>query len=228
MLTIICGEDTIASRTYFINLQSEYQKKGFYIEKILPNQIEEVIKMNGNEGMLFNGEKLYSVQGLTTYTARKKSKEFEGVIKKLIEDKEITVLDWEEKSAREIKLKATDVKEFKPSQTVFQLQESLYPKNLKQFLITLNMLAETQEEGFIFTMLARHSRTLLLTKTNQLPSTVPPWMKQKLKAQADRWTVEGLSGFYEGIAKLDTSIKTSTNLYGIKGSLELLGCYFLA
>ncbi len=148
-------------------------------------------------------------------------------MKKLIDDKSTTIIDWEEKSGREIKLKPSEIKEFKLSNTVFQLQEACYPGNLKTFIKSLNTVSETQDEGFIFTMLSRHIRTLLLTKTDQLPTSVPFWMKKKFLDQTNRWSLEGLLGFYEGIARLDSSIKTSNNLYGIKGSLELLSCYYL-
>lgn len=227
MLTIICGEDTTASREHFTSLQTEFKSKGYFIERIEPNQIEEIAKSLGNELMLFSEKRLYTVQGLTSYTARKKGKEFETVMKTLIDNKAVEVIDWEEKSGREIKLKASSIKEFKPSQTIFQLQEACYPGNLKSFIKLLNLVAGTQEEGFIFTMLARHTRTLLLSKTGQLPDSVPFWMKKKFQDQAGKWTLEGLQGFYEGIAKLDVSIKSTGNIYGIKGSLELLGCYFL-
>jgi hypothetical protein len=227
MLTIICGEDTVASRAYFITLQEEYQKKGYFLDKIQPNQIEEVAHSQTDGGMLFFEKRVYVVQNLTSYTARKKSKEFEATMQSLIANKQLEIIDWEEKSGREIKLKASQVKEFKPSASIFQLQEACYPQNLQSFVKQLNAVADTQEEGFIFTMLARHTRTLLLAKTNQLPSTVPFWMKKKFQDQADKWTLEGLTGFYEGLAKLDLSTKTNHNIYGIKGSLELLGCYFL-
>jgi hypothetical protein len=228
MLTIICGEDTTASRKYYIQLLEEFSQKAYFIDKIQPNQIEEVTKSAGNDGMLFNDKKMYAVQNLTSFTARKKSKDFESVLKTLIDSKSVEVLDWEEKSAREIKLKATQIKEFKASKNIFQLQEACYPKNLQNYIKLLRSVSEDQEEGFIFTMLSRHIRTLLLAKSNQLPSTVPPWMRGKFQSQADKWSLEALTGLYESLAKLDTSIKTSSNLYGIKGSLELLACYYMA
>ena len=227
MLTIICGEDTVQSRAHFIKLQQEYKAKGYYVEKINPNQIEEIAFSKGNDGMLFNDQKMYTVQNLSSFTARKRSKEFEGVMKSVIDSPLIELLDWEEKSAREIKIKAPKIIEFKPPETIFQLQESCYPGNQKQFIFFLRTLAETQEEGFIFTMLTRHIRTVFLAKTKQLPSTVPFWMKQKFESQANKWSNNSLSGFYEGLAKIDVSLKTSNNIYGIKGSIELLSCYYL-
>jgi hypothetical protein len=178
--------------------------------------------------MLFNEKKVYFMQNLTTYTARKKSKEFEATMQSLIANKEVEVIDWEEKPARDIKIKTPQIKEFKLSQSIFQLQEALYPKNLTNYIKLLRTVSKNQEESFIFTMISRHIRTLLLTKSGALPSTVPFWMKKKFEGQADRWTMENLVSFYEGLAKLDSSIKTSSNLYGIAGSLELLSCYFLS
>ncbi len=227
MLTIICGEDSISSRSYFISLQTDYKQKGYQIISIPANQIEQVIKSSGNELMLFTDKQVYAVEHLTTYTTRKKSKDFEILLRSLIDDKDIEVIDWESKGAREIKIKTPNVKEFKLSQSVFQLQEACFPGKLKLFLTLLNKLSESQEEGFIFVMLCRHIRTLILARTQQLPPSVPFWMKKKLNDQAIKWSLELLLGFYEGLARIDSSTKTSSNIYGVKRSIELLTCYFL-
>jgi hypothetical protein len=227
MLTIICGEDTTASRNYLVQLQADYKKKGYFVQQILPSQIEDIMKEGGGELTLFNEQKIYFVSNLTTFIGLKKNKEFLSEFQKFTENKSVEVIDWEEKTARDIKIQGATVKEFKASESIFQLLDTCYPTNIKTFLNSLEKVSETQEEGFIYTMLHRHIRTLILTQSDALPSSVPFWMKKKLQSQTVKWKPDNLVSFYEALTKIDSTLKTGTNLYGIKKNLQILSCYFL-
>jgi hypothetical protein len=228
MLKIICGEDSVASRKRYTDLIQEYIKKGYYIAYAQPNQIEEIGKNMGGETMLFNEKKVYFMQNLTSFTARKKDKAFTAVLQGVISNPSLEVIDWEDgKGSRDIKIKTPDIEEYKPSQTIFQFLDLCYPGNLIPFVASLNEVLKTQEEGFVYTMLHRHIRTLVLAATRQLPASVPVWMKKKHESQAQKWNTELLVGFYDGLARIDSGLKTNANIYGIKKSIELLAVYFL-
>ena len=147
----------------------------------------------------------------------------------LIKDKAIEAVTWEEEiSSRELKFpKGPLVKEFKPSQNIFKLQDSLYPGNLKNFLLIINELSASVDENFIFIMLLRHLRNLLLIKSGTVSSRLQPWQVAKLKSQAAHWQIDKLANFYDSFHKIDVSQKTSANPYSLKKSLDILSVYYL-
>src|SRR3989339_49829 len=121
MITIICGEDTISSRNYFISL-------------------------------------------------KKKNKKIVDDLQRIAAMKDVELVDWEEVSGWELKLKKIgQIKEFKPNQTIFKLLDLLYPGNKVLFLSLLNKLSQELDENFIFIMLIRYVRNLIVIKEGAIP-----------------------------------------------------------
>lgn len=227
MLITICGEDTAASRKYLQQLKEDYRKKEYAVFTVKPTELEEAYKNDLQSSTLFNTNKVFFVDNLSSSIGRK-SDTFKKIIEKINADKDVTVINWEGKSAWELKSKAYgSLKEFKPASTIFELLDACYPGNLRSFITKLNTVSEYQDEIFIFTLLHRQVRSLILASENIFPPTVAPWQRGKLASLAKQWQKEKLLSFYEGLYKIDLSLKTSNNVYGVKKSLELLSCYYL-
>lgn len=233
MLLIVCGEDNAASRAFFSSYIEEQKKKGAEIIFCNPSDLLELHKGTSQSLHLFSPLLIYVTEKLETAGFRKSTKVkkdalFEAITT-LAQDKNLQIVDWEEgKPSRELKLKdLAQIKEFKPSKSIFSFLDQCIPKNKIAFISTLTQLSQSQDEQFIFIMLHRHLRTLILTQTNNLPSKIPSWQRYKLKGQADKWTKESLLNFYEGLIKIEISTKSGTNPYGIKKSLEILACHYL-
>jgi len=233
MLTIICGEDTAASRNYLNELKNNYQKKNYYLQAIEPAEVIDLVKGMAEENTLFGQKKIFITQNLDKALKRpgrgkKVTDPLFETLAKIAEDKEIELIDWENKSAWELKLKKTGIlKEFKPSANIFKLTEICSPGNLKTFVTNLNALNDISDEQFIFIMLTRHIRNLILAKQNSLPANFPPWQKGKMYSQAKLWDMEKLIKFYEGLHRIDIASKTSNLSYGIIKALDILAVYFL-
>lgn len=229
MLITVCGEDTIASRNYVNTLKQQYKSKEYEIKNIPSKEVLEVIKSGANSLSLFEQKRVFFIEGFNTYISRIKDKNVLKGIEEISTNKDIEIVNWEEgKSSRDIKTKLLGtVKEFKPDKSIFSLLDTCYPGNLQTFIQVLNQVTETQDEGFAYAMLCKHIRTLILAGSDAVPSSVPSWQKYKLIGQAKKWDLEKLTSFYDGLAKIDVSLKTSNNIYGIKKSLELLACYYL-
>lgn len=149
-------------------------------------------------------------------------------IKKLIETKGIEVVDWEDQvSARELKITGAAVKEFKPAQNIFKLLDACYPSNLKTFLKILHEIPAKTEEGFVYIMLVRHIRNLLLAKSGAVNAKLASWQLAKMRQQAKLWQDEPLISFYDGLYRIDVSTKTGKNPYSLGKSLDILASYFL-
>ncbi|MFH0979327.1 MAG: hypothetical protein V1803_00015 [Candidatus Roizmanbacteria bacterium] len=229
MLTIICGEDSIASRDYYSNLKKSYQDKVFQIIEIPSSELENIPSWMAESQSLFNQNKIFFTVNINKRLSRKLNLKINKVVEQLIKDKTVEVIDWEEEiSSRELKFpKGFIIKEFKPPQNIFKLQDALYPGNLKSFLSILNQLTETVDENFVFIMLIRHLRNLLLVKIGQGNSKLQSWQIAKLKNQVSKWQLDKLINFYDSFHKIDVSQKTSTNPYTLKKSLDILSVYYL-
>lgn len=228
MLTIICGEDTRASRKHFQSIKEQYVANGFEIVNLSGVQYEMLREQMTESASLFQPKRAFFSEGLVKSLKLKRSKEMLSKIDTLVHDKHITWFDWETYSAREItNPKTAKIQEFKVAASIFNLLDECYPGNMKHFITQMNVLLDTEEDGFIYAMLCKHIRGLILAKTNSLPGNTSPWARKKMTTQAALWPYEKLVSFYEGLARLDVSIKTSNNPHGIKKSIDILACYLL-
>ena len=229
MLTIVCGEDSVSSYNYYSSLKKTYSDKDYEILDVNSSDLENINSWMGESQSLFKQNKIFFTQNVNKKLSRKLNLKINRVVEKLIKDKTIEVVSWEEEiSQRMLKFpKGVVVKEFKPQQNIFRLQDALYPGNLKNFLEILNRLNDTVDENFIFIMLIRHLRNLLLVKTGSSDNKLQKWQIYKLKSQAAKWRLDKLIDFYDSFHKIDASQKTSTNPYSIKKSLDIIACYYL-
>lgn len=229
MLTIICGEDSIASRNYFTDQQKVFLENNFEIVNVSYQQVLELDESEASSTSLFTQKRVYFTNSLNKKVLKKLNSKTERKIKEIIISKEIQVFDWEEEtSARDLKsIKGIVIKELKPSQTIFKLLDSCYPGNLKQFISSLKTISESTEDIFIFIMLARHMRNILITKMGGEIPKLMSWQIAKLSNQAKYWRLENLINFYQGLHRIDVNSKTGRTPYSVKKSLDILACYYL-
>jgi len=229
MLTIICGEDSIASRNYFNDQQKVYLDKEFEIVNIDYHQLLELDESEAISASLFTQKRVYFTNSLNKKVFKKLSDKTEKKIKEIIASKKIQVFDWEEETtSRDLKsIKGILIKEFKLSQSIFKLLDSCYPGNLKNFVNSLGVLSETTADIFIFIMLARHMRNILIVKMGEKIPKLMSWQIAKLSNQAKYWKVDNLINFYEGLHRVDVNSKTNGTPFTIKKSLDILACYYL-
>jgi hypothetical protein len=227
MITIVCGEDIAASRDYFFELKESFAKKGNTITQLSPKELVEQVGKSEQTMDLFSTQLVFFTENLNAFLSRNTTAQ--TLFNDLAKDKDIELISWEEgKSSRELKIaKLGPVKEFKPPRSIFQLLDACYPGNKKSFIQMLENVEQTQDGQFIFTMLSRHLRTLMLAQEGQFGDRTQSWQRGKLTSQAKLWPKESLIGFYEGLAKIDVAQKTSATTFTIKESLDILACYFL-
>lgn len=226
MLTIICGEDNVASRAFLQDTIATYRKKNYEILRITPEQLYEIPQEHSEGLSLFGLKKAYVVENLNKSLKRDKSDKLLKTLSNL-EDTDLVV--WEDGTAkRELKLqKAGVIKEFKPSDNIFKLLDSCYQKNLRLFLTMLDELVTAQNEMFVFIMLQRHIRNLALVSLGNPPASLQSWQIGKLREQASSWDKNLLVDFYEKLINLEIGLKKGSNPYSLKKSIEILVCYYL-
>lgn len=229
MIMTVCGEDSVSSREYVYRLKQEYKDKQYDVMSVKVKDLIELLKGESYSSSLFDLPTVYFIEQLSGYLARNKSKEAQQPLDAISTNSNVTIINWEaDKPARDLRSKLLGtIKEFKPASSVFALLETCYPGNLQSFITTLQSVVEHQDELFVFTMLSRHIRLLIKASSRVLPADLPSWQKGKLIGQSSKWDTKKLIQFYEGMIRIDRSLKTSSNTHGLMKSIELLSCYFL-
>ncbi|PIY69278.1 hypothetical protein COY90_01500 [Candidatus Roizmanbacteria bacterium CG_4_10_14_0_8_um_filter_39_9] len=235
MLTVFCGEDTVKSRLHYNEARNNYIKQGYRINDIVASEIEEILKWQGDNLSLFNEKQLFFSDHVNKHIVRKRGKKsssptktYEDNLKEIASKKNIELIDWEEKSARDIKIgDYATIHESKLSESIFKLLESCSPGSKQLFITNLMNLSSFTEEQFIYIMLTRHIRSLILATEKVLPKGMFAWQAAKLSSQAQKWKKNSLVQLYEALCRLDLTIKTGTNPYGILKSLDILACHYL-
>ena len=227
-MTIVCGEDSVASYDYFFNLKKEFKEKEYEIYDIDPLKIDEITSWRSESPSLFSNKKVFFIQNLNKKTNKKNLKQFK-TINQLIESKYIEVVLYEEETpSRFLKFgEKAKIKEFKISENIFKLLDACYPGNFKNFVLLLNSVRTNADEIFIFIMFTRHIRNLLTIKIDPSSSKLASWQAAKLKHQAALWQLDKLISFYYSFHKIDLSIKTSSSPYSPCNSLDILTSYYL-
>ena len=231
MLTIVCGEDIASARNNLISLKEEYKKKGYVIQHIALNDLPEIYKSSQGVIDLFGQESVYFVDEISAKYKGRGKNEFKDTILEISKNPTLHVVSWEEgKSAYDlttIKKITTQFIERKPSKTIFQLLDSCYPGNLKDFLFTFETVTTSQDSMFVYTLLWRHIRKLILAQQDIFDKSVLPWQKGNIRNQAHLWEQKKLLAFYEGLIRIDQGMKTSTSSFDLNESIEILACYYL-
>lgn len=131
---------------------------------------------------------------------------------------------WEKKSIgkvlqRNLPLKIT-VKEFKPPMLVFKLVEALTPTEKPAALKLLAEVLATEAPEFLFTMIVRQVRLMILIQGGETIAGAP-WMVGKLKKQASAFEPENLLNAYNSLYNIDKQIKTGVTVMPLAWHLEM-------
>jgi len=219
----IHGDYLLSSRN-FLNSLIEQEKR----------QNKEVVRLDGNSlalndliqalasNSLFGGEKVVVIENLFS---RQKSKDQEILLEWIKTfDGQTPVIFWEKKTIGKILQrrlpKKTTVKEFKTPATVFKLVELLSPQTKKQALQLLEETVVKEPAEFLFAMICRQIRLMLLLKEGQAVGGAP-WMVGKLKKQAASFNKDELINSYQKLYFIDKQIKTGKTLMPLSWHLSV-------
>ncbi len=229
MLTIICGEDIVASRDYLNQLiKIKKEKEQVVLQTINAADVIELSRQDTQPISLFDTP-VYLLENASKKIARKGSGDLYKALQALSKNPKISLFIWESGlSKREVKIADLGaVKEFKPAHSVFTFLDQCYPSNLRNFLTQLRSLSTPQTELFLHIMLTRHMRVLLSLRSGYTSTKLPPWQVGKLKSQASRWDKKKLLDFYDKLLTIEVQLKTGKSVYSVGKSVEMLACYYL-
>jgi DNA polymerase III delta subunit len=202
-IVIVNGDDITASRQRYYQIISSVKKRGWEINKYEDD--------NTSLSEILNSQSLFGSQILVV-------SEFSNIL-----DSDLKWLKSNHSSLNSMllvyskkKLSKTQtnkfpqakVEEFNLPVVLFKFLDSLYPGNSKQTIQLLTELLEQTEIEFVFIMLARQFRDLLLVSQNPNTTVYPSWRTGKLKSQASKFRDNQLKQVISYLAKLDLQIKT--------------------
>lgn len=222
---VFSGDDIVSSRKAFLLELDGLREKSYEITKISGKELnEELLESSISTKTLFGEKRALAIEGFLSLT---KSKDKEKILEKISSfiDTEAVLVFWEgkefSKTDQQKHPKEFVFKNFKLPGSVFAFLDCLKPGQKKSNIEKYRKVTETVDEFFLFSMLARQIRLLILAKEKALEGMVP-WQKAKLYKQANEFELEELLSFYKKMLNLDYRQKTSQTPFSFKASLELL------
>jgi DNA polymerase III delta subunit len=208
---LIHGDYHVRSREYLGEILDDFHKKGWEVQRLSGSKmiLEELIHATGTNS-LFGADQALVIEDLFSRPKSRALDEILDWLKSYVGS--LPLIFWEKKSIGKIlqrKLPAkTTAKEFKTPVLVFRLVELLSPKTHIQAQKTLGDALKSAPAEFLFVMIVRQVRLMLLLKGGQNPAGAP-WMISKLKKQAsDFATTKVLVKAYQHLYNIDRDIKT--------------------
>jgi len=219
---VYSGEDIISSRKAFLgHLDSLKKDNSEVIRKSGKDLTREDLELLSSPTSLFGEKRILAVESLLS---GQKSQDKDNLIK-IVSSLPCPVVLWEGKDfskTEQLKSPGFVFKNFKLPATMFHFLESISPgqgeTNLKLFRQTI----KTVEVNFLFLMLVRQIRLLILAKEKKDILKLPSWQKAKLQKQASPFTQETLLLIYKKLLRIDFQQKTSGSPYSLQNLLELL------
>jgi len=226
MITILHGENTLASRNRFVLLKSEAQDadiislegKGLRLPTV-----EEALMTTS----LFNQKRLVVIENLFSNLRTGKTKD-EVVL--FLSDPSLPsdVLIWEGKSVGPSLLKIKKIKQvviesFDLPKTIFRFTDALTPGSTGEALYYFAETLKTTAVEVIFAMLIRQFRLMTaLSLRSEIPelTKMNPWQKSKLSRQEKQYTSKRLIQLYKDLMIIDFQVKTGRTPFVLTKHIE--------
>lgn len=224
MLTIIHGNDTAASRAFYIETRQKINNpEVFEGDKLNYDLLFKALEGNS----LFETEKHIFIENFFG-SVKTNSLEFKKIADYLNSKKDINLFFWEGKEltkTQSLAFKNSIVKVFNYPQLLFNFLDELKPNNPK--LISLfNKLQVTMETELIFYMIIRQFRIMLsLIELNDEKideaRRIAPWQVSKLKAQAKYFDKQRLKEIYKKLYTIDYETKFGLNSLDLAKTIDI-------
>ena len=222
-MTILHGENTVASREHLTTLISAAKQAGTAIERVESTQLTRSdleILMGSTD--LFGTQKLLIIEQLHSLP---KSKRKDELITLLAKPTQHSIILWEKRALTPTMLKAfpgATVNEYKASSSLFNWLDSLSNSGEKTKKLTLlHEALQKDGEYLCFTLLVRHIRLLLLAKAGGTLKG-PPFLTAKYKKQAQVFSESQLRMLHTRLVTLDDQAKSSRLSLNLESQLDLL------
>lgn len=231
MVTVLHGDNTIKSRNKLLEIITQSRATGREVEKYSASDLNlsKLQEIFGSQ-LLFTKPRLLifeEVHSLPTSTKKNQ------LLKSLSEHTaqlpaDVEVVLWEKRALTKTmlsKLAASTTEEFKVSSSMFTWLDSLTGQATPaQRQKTVQLFHQTlQEEDVVYCliMLIRQVRMLLIANDGGTLAG-PPFVVNKIRSQARKFSQKQLLQTYRELLKMDLAMKQSSSGLNLQGQLDLL------
>lgn len=225
MITILHGDDIVASRNYFFDLKKKAH------EPVILNGSDITVTdlTQALEGTaLFQDQKHIFIEELF---GKKKtaSREFKEIAEYVAaHSNTASVVIWEQKQLTPATLKligSASAKLFKLPQSVFLFVDGLRQENSSQLIELFRQALINTEPELVFYMIVRQYRLLLALSDESIEpideiKKMAPWQKQKLQRQAQVLDIQTLKKHYRKLLEIDQAQKTGTTPLSLPQAID--------
>ena len=227
MITILHGENTLASRKVLVNKIVSYK----LIEATEVARIDGAktnftdILQAAESPSLFGQKRLVIVENFFT---NQNIKFKQKVLDYFLGNKNLSeIIFWERRqlssTIRRKWDKVAHFVEFKIPGNIFKFLDSVRPKNTKTMLLLLHDSIVNEDTEMIFYMLVRQFRFLLLAKEGSSNLVkMPSWQSQRFLKQAESFSFNDLKKIYDKLLEIDIGQKTGKSIVPLVTELDLL------
>lgn len=222
-ILVYSGDDIVSSRKAFLEYLGSFKEGDFELIRTNGKDLtEEALELYSSPTSLFGQKKVLAIENLLLGA---KSKEKEKIIEKIAKDEGCNIVIWEGKDIPKADQKKYPgnfiFKNFKLPQILFNFLDSLSPGKTKENLNLFHRVIEEVDPAYVFLMVVRQFRYLILASENEL-SGMPPWQSGKFFRQTKLFNKEKLLIVYEKLLEIDYRQKTSQSVNNLVFELDLL------
>jgi hypothetical protein len=223
MLTILHGENIVASRNFLNSLIKQAQRKGIAIAKLANENFQINNLVSALEPDLFGQIKLVILDEFQKFSPQNQ-KDITKVARKLAPENHLIIWSNKKLLAKTLKLFPQSKSQlFKPSSRIFKFLDFLAPKNKINNLRLLNQTLAQDGVNLVFYLLIGRIEELILVKTgHQSELKKAPWQTKRLIFQAEKFPLPTLEKLLKQLILLDYRQKTGRLAYTPDFGLELL------
>lgn len=224
MITIIHGDDVVASRKYLLQ-QKEIHPNAVSLEgnKVTLTELMQIIEGGG----LFSEEKIIFIEKL--FEAKTDTNVKQIIAYLLSQEKNSTSFLWEEKELSKKQLSVfpqAKVVLCKLPQEIFQFLDAIKPLHGKQLVKQFHTVITQSEVEFIFYMLIRQFRLLISLRSTPIADIdevkrLSPWQMTKLTKQARLFPQDTLLKQYKKLYEIDLAQKTGKNSLSLTQAIDI-------
>lgn len=225
-ITVYCGDDIISSRRAFLDELESLRNQNLELTKISGKELDvNQLELLSTPISLFGQKRCLAIDGLLSLPKSKDKDKIIEIVTRRIGGLDCYIVIWEKKDfsrAEQQKFGQEFIfKNFKLPEVLFKFLEKLSPSKTAENLRMFSAVIESVDPAFVFLMLVRQIRLLILSSENEVDS-LPPWQVHKLSSQAKLFEKEKLCEIYKRLLEIDFQQKTSSFASDLSSELDLL------
>jgi len=222
MIKILHGENTIKSREKLVSLLTDLQAKGIKIVRLEANKINlPELEAALIQTDLFGATETVVIEELHSLLKSKRKDQLINLVAAANKD----VILWEKRDLTKpmlAKFPNANIEMFKLSSALFSWLDLFHSETqIQKNLESLHKAIEANTDHMCFVMLMRQVRLLIQIKEGIIPPGAP-FMIQKIKKQANYFSLPTLLQIHEDLFKIDMDLKSSKGFSSLQQRLDLL------